>query len=135
MLEILEHRFDLPALVQVEHGGTRRRGRRLRTGARQRLAVTAGHGLGAGRDNAQALERAFGSDVQALLLRQAPAPLLQKALHALNGVAVLIEQRADAAQEIDILRPLITTPAAALLRTDLAELAFPRPQPVLRAIP
>src|SRR5260370_12283024 len=49
LFEVLEHRFDLAALVQVEHGGARRRGRWLRAGARQRLAPPAGHRLRTGR--------------------------------------------------------------------------------------
>ena len=65
---------------------------------------------------------------------QTAAPLLQEALNALDGVAVLVEQRADAAQEVDVLRPVIPPPAAAIERTDLTELAFPEPQHVLRHI-
>src|SRR4029453_11427744 len=117
-----------------EYSGTRRRGRRLRAGPGQRLAVRAGrHRLGASRYDAQAFQGALGGDVEALR-RQSAAPLLQEALHALDGVAVFIEQRADAAQEVDVLRPVIPPPAAALERTDLAELAFPEPQHVLRHI-
>ena len=96
--------------------------------------VAAGHRLGAGRHDAQALERAFRRQIEPLLLRQASTAFLQKALHALDGVAVLVEQRADAAQEIDVLRPVVTPAAAALERANLAELAFPEPQHVLRHV-
>ena len=68
------------------------------------------------------------------LLRQAAPAFLEQALHALDGVAVFVEQRADAAQEVDILRPIIAPAAAALERPDLAELAFPEPQHMLRDV-
>jgi hypothetical protein len=41
---------------------------------------------------------------------------------------------ADAAQEIDIIRPVIASAAAALERADLREPGFPETQDVLRQI-
>ena len=54
-------------------------------------------------------------------------PLLaQDALHAADGVALAVEQMADAAQQIDIVGTVIAPPAAALHRLDFAETASPR---------
>src|SRR6266404_1906305 len=92
-----------------------------------------GHGLGAGGDDAQALQGALGSDVDALR-RQAPAAFLEQALYALDGVSVFIEQGADAAEKVDVFRPVVTPAPAALQRPHLAELAFPEPQNMLRHI-
>src|SRR5262249_51507322 len=129
-----EHCFDLAALVQVEHGGARRRGRRLRAGARQRLTAAAGHRLSARRHDAQVFKRTLRREVQPLLLRQASAAFPQEALHAFDGVAVLVEERANAAQKIDVFRPIVAPAAAPLERTNLAELAFPEAQHMLRHV-
>ena len=68
------------------------------------------------------------------LLRQASATFLQQPLHAFDGVAIVVQQSADPAQKVDILRPIVAPAAAPLERTHLAELAFPEPQNVLRHI-
>ena len=62
------------------------------------------------------------------------ALLAQDALHAADGVALAVEQMADAAQQIDVVGPVIAPPAAALHRLDVAEAAFPETQHVLRQI-
>ena len=63
-----------------------------------------------------------------------PALLAQDALHAADGVALAIEEMADAAQKIEIVGTIIAPPAAALHRLDIAETAFPKSQHVLRQI-
>jgi len=44
------------------------------------------------------------------LRRQAPAAFLEQALYALDGVSVFIEQGADAAEKVDVFRPVVTRP-------------------------
>src|SRR6266540_5946659 len=62
-------------------------------------------------------------------------PLLpQETLNAADGIALAIEQMAYSAQEIEVLRPVIAAPTAALHRPDLMEAAFPEPQHVLRKL-
>lgn len=60
--------------------------------------------------------------------------LLQDPLDALDRVPLAVEKMADAAQEIDIIRPVIASAAAALERADLREPGFPETQDVLRQI-
>src|SRR5690606_20061753 len=60
--------------------------------------------------------------------------LAEDLLDALDRVAVVVKKRTDAAQKIDILRPVIAPPAAALQRADLAEFALPESEDVLRHI-
>ena len=67
-------------------------------------------------------------------LHEARALLLEDALHALDGVALAVEQMTDAAQEVDVVRPVIAPPAAALQRPDLREARFPEAQYVLRHV-
>src|SRR6185437_15261290 len=62
------------------------------------------------------------------------ALLAQNFLHALDGVAVAVQQRANAAQQIDIVGPVIAPPARALQRTDLRKARLPEAQHVLRHI-
>src|SRR5207302_4150603 len=52
----------------------------------------------------------------------------------LDGVALVVEHVADALDQFDILRPIVTTPAAALHRLDLGETRFPEAQHMLRQI-
>jgi hypothetical protein len=59
------------------------------------------------------------------------ALLAQDLLHALDRVALGVQQLADAAQQLEILRPVIAPAAAALHRPDLRELDLPEPQDVL----
>ena len=61
-------------------------------------------------------------------------PLAQQALDTLDGIAFAVEQIADAAQQVDVFGPVIAASAAAFQGPDLAELAFPKPQDVLRNV-
>src|SRR4029450_7653748 len=62
-------------------------------------------------------------------------PLLpQETLNAADGIALAIKEMADSAQEIEVLRPVIAAPTAALHRPDLMEAAFPEPQAVVRKL-
>src|SRR5690606_29348786 len=65
---------------------------------------------------------------------QLAAAVAQQLLDALDGVTVVIEQRADTAQQGHVLRPIIAPAAAALQRPDLGELGFPEPQDVRRHV-
>ena len=62
------------------------------------------------------------------------ALLAQDALHAADGVALAVQEMANAAQKIDIVGTIIAPPAAALHRLDVVETAFPESQHVLRQI-
>src|SRR5262249_52254396 len=68
------------------------------------------------------------------ILHEAHALLAQQTLDATDGVALAIEEMADAAQKIEVIRAIVAAPAAALHRPDLAEAAFPEPQHVLRNV-
>jgi hypothetical protein len=57
--------------------------------------------------------------------------LAQEPLHALDGVARVLQQVADALQKLDVARPVEAPPAAALHRLELRELQLPEPQHVL----
>ena len=57
--------------------------------------------------------------------------LLEDALHAADGVALAVQQAADALEQVDIIRAVIAPPAAALHRLDLGEPRLPEPQHVL----
>ena len=57
--------------------------------------------------------------------------LFQDPLHAADGVALAVQQAADAAQQIDIVRAIIAPAAAALHRLDLGEPRLPEPQHML----
>src|SRR5579883_1710800 len=67
-------------------------------------------------------------------LHEARPLLAQDALHTADRIALAVEQMADAAQEIDVVGPVIAPAAAALHRADLRESAFPETQDVLRDI-
>src|SRR5690625_1389272 len=58
----------------------------------------------------------------------------QQLLNPLDGVAVAVEQIANAAQQFDVLGTVVPPPAAALERLDLRKLRFPKAQNVLRDI-
>src|SRR3546814_8444147 len=62
------------------------------------------------------------------------APFGQQALHALDGIAFAVQQVADAAQQVDVFGPIVAAAAAALQRPDLAELALPEPEHMLRHV-
>ena len=62
------------------------------------------------------------------------ALLADDALHAANGVALAVEQMADAAQERNVIGPVVAPAAAALHRFYFAETAFPKPKHVLRHV-
>jgi len=55
----------------------------------------------------------------------------QDLLHALDGVAFEIEERADAAQEIDVFGPVEAPAARTLDRPDMGEARLPEAQHVL----
>src|SRR5690606_41600806 len=59
------------------------------------------------------------------------ALLAQDLLHAADGVALAVQEMADATQEVDVVGPVVPPPAAALHRLDLGELALPEPQHML----
>ena len=60
--------------------------------------------------------------------------LLEDALHAADGVALAVEQVPDAAQEIDIVGPVIAPATTPLHRLDLLKPGFPETQHVLRQV-
>ena len=62
------------------------------------------------------------------------AVLPQDLLHAFYGVALGVEQMADAAQEFHVLGAVVAPAAAALHRADLREFRFPKAQNVLRHV-
>src|SRR5271165_4798146 len=66
------------------------------------------------------------------ILHKALALLAQDALNPADGVALAVEQVANAAQQIDVLRTVEAPAAAALHRPDLVEAALPEPQHMLR---
>ena len=78
-------------------------------------------------DFVQALAFANGNDV-------ARALILEDLLYALDGEALIVEQMPDAAQQHDILRPVVAAAAPALERTDGVETGFPETQDVLREV-
>jgi len=62
-------------------------------------------------------------------------PLLpQNALHSADGVPLPVEQMLHAAQQIDVLRAVVTAPASPLHGLDLWKPAFPKTQDVLRDV-
>src|SRR5262249_15292702 len=62
------------------------------------------------------------------------ALLLENALDAADGVALAVEEMADAAQELDVVRPVVAAAAAALQGLDLRETRLPEAQDMLRKI-
>ena len=67
-------------------------------------------------------------------LHKRQAFFAQDALHAADGVALAVKQMADAAQQIDVVGPVIAPAAAALHRADLRKPAFPEAQHMLRHV-
>src|SRR5579871_1168919 len=67
-------------------------------------------------------------------LHELDAALPQDALHPADGIAFAIQQVADAAQKLDILRAIVAPAPAPLHRLDVAEPAFPETQDVLRHV-
>ena len=64
-----------------------------------------------------------------------PPPVqAQQLLGASDGVALLVEEGADLAQDLDVLGAVVAPTAAALQRPDLRELALPEAQHVLRHV-
>src|SRR5215475_6173138 len=57
--------------------------------------------------------------------------LLENALHPADGVALAIEQAADAPEQVDVVGAVVAAAAAALHRLDLREARFPEPQHML----
>ena len=68
------------------------------------------------------------------MLHELDAVILQDALRAPDRVTLAIEQVTDAAQQIDIIGPVIAPAAAALHRLDLLKAGFPETQHVLRQV-
>ena len=64
-------------------------------------------------------------------LHRLDAVLFQDPLHAADGVALAVQQPADALEEIDVVGPVVAAAAAALHRLDLREARLPEPQHVL----
>src|SRR3954447_2503198 len=58
----------------------------------------------------------------------------QQLLGAADRVALLVEEGADLAQQLDVLGPVVAPAAAALERANLGELALPEAQDVLRDV-
>src|SRR5690349_14715773 len=56
----------------------------------------------------------------------------QQALHALDRVALGVEQITYTPEQRDILRPVVAPPAAALQRLELWKLRLPEPEDMLR---
>src|SRR5690606_21915461 len=56
---------------------------------------------------------------------------LEKLLHALDRVAVIVEQMADAFQEVDVFRPVIAAAASPLHRLNLRKPRLPETQDML----
>src|SRR5262245_29044004 len=67
-------------------------------------------------------------------LHVSQALILEDALHPADRIALAVEQMPDASQEVDVVRAIIATAAAALHRLDFTETAFPEPQHMLRHI-
>src|SRR4029078_4643855 len=63
---------------------------------------------------------------------EARSVLAQDLLHSPDGVAVVIEQEANAAEQSHVLRPVIASAAAPFHRLELGEFGFPEAQHVLR---
>src|SRR5436305_2136273 len=79
---------------------------------------------------ARGLWRASPPDV----LHKLDAVILQDALRTADRVALAVEQVPNAAQQIDIVRPVVAPAAAALERLDLLKPGFPEPQHMLRQV-
>src|SRR5690606_32715029 len=62
------------------------------------------------------------------------ALLAQNLLDAADRIAVPVQQVTDATQQIDVVGPVVTPPAAALQRLDLCETSFPETQHMLRQV-
>ena len=65
-------------------------------------------------------------------LHEAGALLFQDPLHALDGIALAVEEMTDTLEEIDVVGAVVTPAATALERTDLREAGLPEAQHVLR---
>src|SRR5258708_1259619 len=59
------------------------------------------------------------------------AVLLQDALHPADGIALAVEQPADALEQIDVVGAVVAASAAPLHRLDLGEARLPKPQHML----
>ena len=59
------------------------------------------------------------------------AVFLEDALHPADGVALAVQQAADAPEQVDIIGAVVAPAAAALHRLDLGEPRLPEPQDVL----
>src|SRR6516164_10605531 len=77
--------------------------------------------------------RRFGTHAPDVL-HEGSAMLAQNALNASDCVAFTVKQMTDAAQQVDVVRPVIAAAAAAFHRLDVGETAFPKPQHVLRHV-
>src|ERR1700755_1056803 len=62
------------------------------------------------------------------------AVLFEDPLHPADGVALAVEQAADALEQVDVVGAVIAAAAAALHRLDLGESGLPEPQHVLRNV-
>src|SRR6185503_7639932 len=67
-------------------------------------------------------------------LHELRALLAQNSLHTANGVALAVKQVAYAAQQVDVVWPVIAASSAALHRLDFVKTAFPKAQDMLRQV-
>src|SRR5512139_1854622 len=67
-------------------------------------------------------------------LHELRALLAQDSLHAEDRVALAVQQMANPAQQIDVVRAVVAASATALHRFDLVKSAFPEAQHMLRQI-
>ena len=99
----------------------------LRSSARYRLSPTLPSGaLGVGALRLNGTQTCCGR------FDLIDALLAQDLLNALDRVAVGVQQRANAPQQLHVLRAIVAPAAAPLHRPDLRKPAFPEPQDVLR---
>ncbi len=59
-------------------------------------------------------------------------PFAHQALHALDGIALVVKQASDLAQKLHVLRPVVTPAAAPLQGPHLGEFRLPETQHMLR---
>src|SRR5690606_6412973 len=80
------------------------------------------------------LQDGFGHPALAYADDVADALVLEDALHALDGEALIVEEMADALEEKHVLGPVVTPATAPLQRLDVGKTRFPEPQYVLRKV-
>ncbi len=71
------------------------------------------------------------ADASARPLHRLDAVFFQDSLHAADGVALAVQEAADALEQVDVVGAVIAAAAAALHRLDLGETRLPEPQHML----